>query len=187
MLSNSTTSPGVRILAWILAIAVVAGSFSCRSDSARPVFEMRYIFEVEVPAGLNTFNFHQLVLQNEETGIDFFLEQNNIEFEDIAAINTSFARLTTLLGDEDLSMIDEIVIDLFKPDNRDLNFEAAYTLQIPVRNIDRVQLIPSITNLKEVLGGDQFDVVMHTRFRSIPPRNFTAVLEIGFEAFREGG
>ncbi|GEM_PF-3343957 len=186
MVSRTNTGLGARLLIWILAAAVITGGLSCRSDSARAVFEMRYIFEVNVPAGLNTFNFHQLVLQNKETGIDFFLEQNNLEFEDISAINTSFARLTTLLGDEDLSMIDEIVIDLFKPDNRDLNFEAAYTLQIPIRGIDRVQLIPSITNLKEVLGGQQFDVVMHMRFRSIPPRNFTAVLEMGFEAFREG-
>ena len=173
------------LMAVALAGVVLLGGISCGKNDTRAAFEMRYIMEIEVPAGLNTFNFHQLVIQNEQTGIDFFLDQNNLELDDIVSINTSFARLSTLLGEEDLSMIDEIVIDLFKPGNSDLNFEAAYTLQVPIRNINRIQLVPSITNLKEVLTGEKFDMVMYVRFRSIPPRNFTAVLDIGFEAFRE--
>ncbi|TVR84383.1 MAG: hypothetical protein EA409_01210 [Saprospirales bacterium] len=164
---------------------MVLSGTSCKRDSKRAAFEMRYLMEIEIPAGLNVFTFHQFPVQKEASGINFFLDQANLNPEDIVAINTSFGRVTTLLGDEDLSIIDEIVIDLFRTDDNRLNYEAAYTFQIPIRRLSRIDLVPSITNLKEVLLKDEFDLVMHVRFRGIPPRNFTVLLEIGFEAFRD--
>lgn len=172
-------------IALVFLLLMVLTGVSCKRDGKRAAFEMRYLMEIEIPAGLNVFTFHQFPVQKEPSGINFFLEQAKLEAEDIVAINTSFGRLTTLLGDEDLSMIDEIVIDLFRSDDNRLNYEAAYTFQIPIRRLSRIDLVPSITNLKEVLMEDQFDLVMHVRFRGIPPRSFTVVLEMGFEAFRE--
>lgn len=176
---------GKYITAIIALIFILVSGISCKKDDVRATFEMRYTLEFNIPAGLNTFTFHQFVVQNQATGIDFFLDQNGLKKEDIATINTSFAEVTTFLGDEDLSMLDEVVIDVFKPQQREINFEAAHTIQIPFRKTSRIQLLPSITNLKEVLTGREFDLVMHMRFRSLPPRNFTAILEIEFEAFRE--
>lgn len=158
---------------------------SCKKDKARPAFELKYFMEFEIPAGLNTFTFHQFSFQNEESGIQFFLEQNNLDTSDIVSINTSFARLSSILGNEDLSIIDEIVIDVFRPSDPQDNFEAAYTFQIPLRNTNRIQLVPSITNLKEVLQEDFFDLVIHIRFRSIPPRTSPVQLEIGFDVFKK--
>lgn len=158
---------------------------SCKRDSKRPAFEMRYFLEFDVPAGLNTFTYHQFTFQMEESGMEFFLEQNDLDTSQISSIHTSFARISSLLDNEDLSIIDEVVIDLFKPSDSQLNYEAAYTFQVPTRKINRIQLVPSITNLKEVLQEDHFDMVIHIRFRGIPPRNFPALLEIGFDVFRD--
>jgi hypothetical protein len=169
-----------------LAVFIISiSTFSCKKDRARPAFEMRYFIEFNVAAGANLFTYHQYPVQKIATGIDFFLDQNNVESNDIITINTSFARLSTQFEDEDLSIIDEIIIDLFIPNDPARNYEAAYTLQIPLRKQSRIQLVPSITNLKDVLTGEEFDMVAYIRYRGIPARNFTALLEIGFEVFRE--
>lgn len=183
-LSNKKSTKSVGLL--LLLILIFSSSFiSCRKDNARPAFEMRYFIEFEVNAGANLFTYHQYPVQKIPTGIDFFLEQNNIEEDEILTVNTSFARLGTVFDNEDLSIIDEIIIDLFIPTDQSINYEAAYTLQIPIRSQSRIQLVPSITNLRDVMVAEEFDLVPNIRFRGIPTRNFTAQLEIAFEVFRE--
>ncbi|TVQ50218.1 MAG: hypothetical protein EA362_02780 [Saprospirales bacterium] len=182
LLGKSTSLIG---LSMVLILIFSLSFFSCRKEKARPAFEMRYFIDFEVSAGANLFTYHQYPVQKIPTGIDFFLEQNNIEAGDIITVNTSFARLGTVFDNENLSIIDEIIIDLFIPTDQSINYEAAYTLQIPIRSQNRIQLVPSITNLRDVLIAEEFDLVPNIRFRGIPPRNFTAQLEIAFEVFRE--
>lgn len=172
---------------WIvLPILIMSlSTLSCKKDRARAAFEMRYFLEFDVTAGANLFTYHQYPVQKIPTGIDFFLDQNSIEANEIITINTSFARLSSQFENEDLSIIDEIIIDLFIPSDPSRNYEAAYTLQIPIRKQSRVQLVPSITNLRDVLTGEEYDMVAYIRFRGIPPRSFTALLEIGFDVFKE--
>ena len=78
---------------------LIAGLFmGCGKDSPERLFQMFYPnIRFEIPAGLPSGAIPwALVVDNQLTQYDFYLQQNNVENEEVQAINAASATLTAL-------------------------------------------------------------------------------------------
>lgn len=144
-------------------------------------FDMSYRQDFEIPAGLNTFDTHVFELRNIPTNKDAFLSANSVTEANITDITPREARLSINFGDEDFYFIREIVIEIFTQDNI-TGKEIFFRENVPLNTGRRIDIIPSLPQVTEILTGDRFSVRVEMLFRDISPTFIDARLEMIFLA-----
>ncbi len=132
---------------------------SCGDDDQDYLFEVDYAFTITVPTGQNpalslVFPFEHLASQIVQQ-----LSSRGLTEADITSIHTTRSRLDLLGFDGDFSDLQEAIVNVYLGPNPSANpFEAAYTIEIRDRFTDQLDIVPSLTNLKEVLTKDFFNM-----------------------------
>jgi hypothetical protein len=171
----------IRIYIGLVLIALTALSISCNGEEDKPAFTMAYEMDFDIPAGLNTFVNHVFPKGPLNTSIQNFSGQ--FPLADIKSIRTIRATVSPVFSNTDFSVIDESIIDIFDPDDSNDLFEAAYTIQVPNRQLSTLELVPSLTNLQEVMIKDKFGLNFEFRLRTISTTNQTWRLRLELGAF----
>ena len=87
------------------------------------------------------------------------LDRRGLTLDDIASVHTARARLDLIGFEGDFSDFEEVVVNTYLGSNPHANpYEAGYTIEIKDRFTDQLDIVPSLTNLTDVLGNDFFNM-----------------------------
>ena len=165
---------------------------ACGKDD--PGIPMSYQRDFEIAAGLNTFDTHIFELQNLSTNKAAFLAANGIEEQAITRITPREARLSINFSDEDFYFVRAVVVEILtendpivlgqtsQEDERLRWKEIYFRENIPLNTGKRLDLIPSLPEVTEILLGEQFTVRVEFLFRDLPPEFIETRLEMVFWA-----
>lgn len=154
----------------------ILAMMSCKTDDG-PGIDMLYFEDFSMQAGLNPFvtHFYEFVLPTQG---DFFLGN---ERENVDRITNSFARLTNNEG-APYDFVEAITLNVIDR-NTGAIYEAAFREEIPFDTGSTLNLIPSLTDFKELLSGNEFDLQLRIRLRASPPFSIDRNrLDFGFRA-----
>ena len=165
-------------IAFALSLTAIS---SCGNDDPDYLFEVEHGFDIILPAGQSTLSTLIIPFRNINSQIAQELNQRGLSADDVKAIQTSRARIDLTSFDGDLSDLRSVVVNVYTGQNATTNpYEAGYTIQIQDRVTDRLDIVPSLTNLSPVLRQDIFSMELEVDYRVIVPRDTRARFTIGF-------
>ena len=154
---------------------------SCRKDNQEFLFEVNHNFTVNIPAGQTPFLSLVFPFESVQSLIVQELANRGMSVDDINFIQTSRARLDLNTFEGDLSAFHTAVSNVYLgPDPKDNPYEACYTIEIRDRFTDRLDIVPSLTNLKDVLTKDRYNLELVLSSRRIIVVPFQATFSISF-------
>ena len=145
------------------------------------LFDMPYEFTIEIPAGLNTFETHYFDKSGIRTHAEDLLNANNVQDNDITAVQAKTCRLISTFADVDLDFIREISLRVYE-DDPSAYHEIFFRDNVPLDTEDFIDLIPALPNVKEFLLDDSYNVSIRMEFRLPPPTFVTMRLDYDFFA-----
>lgn len=153
----------------------------CKKDNS--TFDMPYIVEMEIPAGIPPFPF-----QNIET-LSPVLTRSTTIFEgygytaaDIQQISASSVRLTiTFPAGSDFAFLEKAFLLIRGEDG--VEAEIGYLEYIPTDQGALLDFIPSTTDVTDILKGTYFDVILKMEPRYSPTQFIRFRLNLEFNAF----
>jgi hypothetical protein len=164
----------------ILGIFFLSTS-SCQKDDQQFLFEVSHSFTINVPSGQNPFESLVFPFESIQSLIVEELTNRGMTIADVNNIQTSRARLDLNTFEGDLSVFHTIVCNIYLgPDPKDNPYEAGYTIEIRDRFTDRLDIVPSLTNLRDALTKDRFNMELVLSSRRILAVPFQATFSISF-------
>lgn len=168
---------------WLFLTAILLIS-ACKSENEVPDRIMPYVLDFEVPSGLNTFETHFFVFDNVRTQIDDFFPEDDLPLEEVSLIRPRRAELQ--LRDPNITFNDirsvEIHIQSKEEDARE--FEVFYTLNLRQRDRQTIELLPTLSNVKEIFVSDRMEVQVRVNLYRVTTRSIPVLLEMELEALR---
>ncbi len=176
-------SPLISTFQWLFLIAVLLVS-ACKSENEVPDRIMPYVLDFEIPSGLNTFETHFFVFDNVRTQVEDFFPEDDLPLEEVSLIRPRRAELQ--LRDPNITFNDirsvEIHIQSKEEDARE--FEIFYTLNLRQRDRQVIELLPTLSNVKEVFVSDRMEVQVRVNLYRLTSRPVPVLLEMELEALR---
>ena len=175
---------------YLLIIGLILTS-SCKGDQRVVLFDMIYPNIVfDIPAGLNASAIPQVLdLDNFQSNIDAYLQENNLSIEEIDAIRPSSATLTAINNEADYDFLGGISIRIC-PRNTESCREAEEVFYLEGRDLyqragSRVELLPTLINAKRQLQEQRFKLEVWLFLNEISPTRISSRLNLRFEAVRD--
>lgn len=174
----------MRKLSGLLSILLLL-SIACRKDRAEQIFEMTYPnFEFQFPAGLSQFQARVFAFPVVATDINNYLQQFSTDTSAIAAVRPLYA---TIRNDNnlDFDFLEEVSVRICTPGTECSPFDEAFYLDnLRNRSLSRLQLLPTLRNMKPILSEQSFRLEIVFFLSEISPFSLDCRLEMGFEAVR---
>jgi hypothetical protein len=169
----------------ILAFSFLLLSIACRKDRRERIFEMTYPnFEFQFPAGLSQFQSRVFAFPSITTDIDSYLQQFSTDTSAVAAINPLYANIYND-NNLDFDYLEEVSVRVCPVGQECTPFDEAFYLDnLRNRSLSRLQLLPTLRNLKPVLAGKNYRLEIVFFLSEISPFTLDCRLEMGFEAVR---
>lgn len=159
----------------LFAILIV----SCKKDEDI-LFDLPYVREFSIPAGLNTFDAHYFRLENIPIGN--YLSSNNVTATDLAAIRPGNARISSIFsGLGDYSFIFEISVRMYTEDENNYK-EIFYRDNIPLNTGEDLDLIPTLVDVRDFMGNTRFNLLVRLELSGVPPASLDTRLNFNFKA-----
>ena len=155
---------------------------SCGSDR-QELFIINNEIEFFVPGGLNTIETHVFVIRNVPSFYRSNLSVNGASDEQITSISPTRARLQGTFGVIDYDFIDEISVRAVSKTDPGLNREMYFQDRIPFNHSGDLELFSSISELKEILSEEIFDMEVRIRFRQSSPLQLQNKLIFSYAVF----
>lgn len=156
--------------------------FTCLSGCGGepPLFEMQLEAELVIPAGLNTFDSFYFTVKDVPTRLS-----NNVvtTFEDVDRIQASNATMIGRVQEIDYGIIEQITIDVISQSDPENQKEIFYNNIIPFSQNDDLQLLSSLSNVRDILDEEYVDLEIRIIFRAITPREMDTRLIMLFNAY----
>lgn len=137
---------------------------SCTSDE-NVLFEIDLQEVIFVPGGLNNIETHVFVVPGIPNLLNAYLESNGFSYEDISRIGSGSARLEGNFQKYNYSVLAEVEVDMLNSDGTE-RLEIFYQEEIPFNETDQVNLFGSLTDVKEIMKDDTYNLEIALRFRS---------------------
>lgn len=144
------------------------------------MFEMEIEAELLIPAGLNSFDTHYFIVRDVPTRIANYTLNT---FEDIDRIQASNALITGRFQDIDYGIIDQIIIEVISQSDPSTQKEIFYNNLVPFSQNSDLQLLSSLSNVKEILTEEFVDLEIRLIFKSFTPRELDTRLLMQFNAY----
>jgi len=165
----------------LLLMASAMQLSSCGDKDEEFLFEVNYAYNIDVPRGQNPSLSIVFPFTNLESDVALELDRRGISMDDVTTINTTRARLDLIDFNSDFSNFEEVVVNTYLGIDPTANpFEAAYTIEIRERYQDQLDLVPSLTNLKEVMVSDRFSMELQLRPRRVILESMEVRFSISF-------
>lgn len=139
-----------------------------------------------VPAGLNPVLAHNFVVDAAiPTEHERFARETGVAWEDWARVRPWRASLVITEAGLDWDFAQEVVLKGYRDDPA-VQIELFYNDQIRPGTGQRLDMIPSDLDVKDVLDGEVYGLVLELRrLRNSPPQSFPLTLEYSYRGFRE--
>ena len=150
-----------------LFLVLLVFIMGCRGEG--PGFEMRYQRDFEIPAGLGVFDTHVFVLNGIQSNKAAFLTANGVLEEDITEIIPQNAQLSVNFANVEFLFVREVIVEIFTRDEirgREIFFRE----EIPQNTGIRINLIPSLPDVKDLILQDEFNIRIEMKLRDISPQ-----------------
>jgi len=162
-----------------LIIAASIGFSGCNQYDL--VFEIESFADMVIPAGTNTTTIYGL---NATSIFPYQAQLSNINLSDdsISEVVPNYAIFRSRFNEENLDFIHVVEVLVVNQDNPDDTQEIFYFDPIPIGRKTRIELFPSLPDLKRFIKNDRLQIKIECTFRSIPPKNFDMRLDMVFGA-----
>ena len=150
-----------------LFLVLLVFIMGCRGEG--PGFEMRYQRDFEIPAGLGVFDTHVFELNAIQSNKAAFLTANGVLEEDITEIIPQNAQLSVNFANVEFLFVREVIVEIFTRDEirgREIFFRE----EIPQNTGIRINLIPSLPDVKDLILQDEFNIRIEMKLRDISPQ-----------------
>jgi hypothetical protein len=175
----------IRISKFSLFLAIPFIMLSaCENENETPDRIMPYVLDFEIPTGLNTIETHFFTFENVRTQVETFFPENELPLEDIQIIRPRRAELQ--LRDPNISFNDirSIEIRIAQKEEPFRDYEVFYTLNLQQRDRQKIDLLPTLSNVKEVFVGDVMEVEIRVNLYRLTSRPIPVLLEMEMEALK---
>ena len=137
-------------------LAVILLFLGCGNGDLGPGFEMNYIQDFEIFAGLNTIDTHVFEFDIPSNFKDY-LNNNGVKEDEIETIVPKYIRFSNLSGNQDYSILNRVRINVSNLDGT-LEYEVAYREPVPLDTKFDLDLIPTLAEVPEQLQNDKFKI-----------------------------
>ena len=173
-----------KVFIYLIVILLV---FSCQEDQGERLFELNYPSQrMNINRVLNTIESHFFIIGPLPNTLPSMLQNSSATIEDINRVEPFFATLTSEDGFE-LAFIQEISVRICNPEDPSrCDLEIFYLDNIPFNTGSRVELLPSLANLKEFFD-EEDRIIMELvllRLRNFSPANFDLRFDFAFDVRR---
>lgn len=155
---------------------------SCSKYDVR--FEIDTFADMIIPSGANP-----LVNFGIEAPVIFQYQQqlniNSIDTDDISEVVAISAIFQSKFGPEDLSFLEVVEISAIDPTGEGKPKEVFYFDPIPLGTRTRLELFPSLPNIKDYIQDDQLILMIDCAFRRPPPKNYDIRVDMTFGAIQD--
>ncbi|PHN03944.1 hypothetical protein [Flavilitoribacter nigricans] len=168
-----------------ISIVFLILSVACKKDRRERLFEINYPnFEFQFPAGLSQFQARVFAFPVVATDIDNYLQQFSTDTSAIAAINPYFATITNN-NNVDFDFLQEVSVRACPVGMECTAFDEVFYLDdLRNRRLSRLNLLPTLRNVKELLSGQNYRLEIVFFLSEISPFTIDCRLEMAFEAVR---
>ncbi len=152
--------------------------FGC-SKQPDVLFEVPFQLTFEIPAGLNPFDKHFILVRNVPTNIEALKRQFEVAEGGELVIRPASAILTSLGQSLDFDFLQEVELSVFDTDPDDDRI-AFLTEDVPFNAGRNVVVLPFDTDLSDYLEQDRVNFKVSLRLRTTTPSFIDSVMEVQF-------
>lgn len=165
----------------LIAIIIAATITFSGCNKYDLLFEVQSFADMVIPAGTNTTTIYGL---NATSIFPYEAQLNNINLTDesISEVVPNYAIFSPRFNEENLDFIHVVEVLVVNQDNPEDTQEIFYFDPIPIGRKTRIELFPSLPDIKRFIKNDMLQVKIECTFRSIPPKNFDMRLDMVFGA-----
>ena len=164
------------MLKWI-SIGFLFTLLSC-SNGAEPLFDIELEADFTIGAGLNTFDTHFFIIRNVPTRIQSFL--GTVDEDLIGQILPTRAQITAPFTSIDFSIVREVSVWAVSSADPNIKKEIFYQDRIEFNEQEDLKLFSSLSEVKDILTEDDFDLEIRFNFRTFTPTNIDSRLTMNF-------
>lgn len=164
------------ILGLLLAVLLFA---RCDNGDLGPGFEMAYIQDFEIFAGLNTIDTHIFEFDI-ESNFQNYLTQHGITADAIKTIVPKYIRLSNLSGNQEYNILNRARVNVSNLDGT-LEYEVAYREPVPLDTKFDMDLIPTLAEVPEQLSENKFKVKVKLNFSQTSPISIDTRMFLTFQ------
>lgn len=144
------------------------------------LFEMLYVEDFVIPAGLNPFDTHYFRLKDIPIGT--YMSARNLTANDLKAIEPNTANLINIFaGTANYDFIREVAIDIYT-DDENAGKEIFWYSPVPENTGDNLGVIPALGDAKPYLTGTTFNILIKLELRRAPLQNIDTEFRFSFGA-----
>lgn len=159
--------------------------FSSCNDAEAPSAFLNGEVRLTMPAGLNNIETHFFIERDQRTFVANVLSANNLRPEDITQILPIEASLTTRSG-LPLDYINEISIRAVSQADPSLSVEMFYMDFVQFNEDERIDLLPSIADVKSILLDESYDVEFRVTLRQFSAQTIIADFQYRLGLYYDG-
>ncbi len=154
---------------------------SCTKDNGRHLFDTEIEVNFDIPAGLNNLETHYFNIKN----IPSFYEEKKsiygVSDDDILKSLANRASIIPRFQEVDYGFIRDISIKLY--DDEYPRSEAFYLETVRISEENELNLLSSLTNLKDILSKPTFDLEIRINFKTFTVRTTENKIKLNFSSF----
>jgi hypothetical protein len=142
---------------------------------------MTYQEDFEIRAGLGVFDTHIFEINGIPTNKATFYAANNVNESDITEITAKEAQLSINFSNVEFGFVREVIVEIFTKD--DLRGREIFFREAIQQNIgSRIDLIPSLPDVRDILTQDEFNIRIEMKLQDISPQFIETRLDFQFFA-----
>ena len=152
--------------------------FKC-GTSPEPLFVMELETDFIIQPGLNSFDTHYFVLRNVPTRVRNYLNPG-FDPETIGRILPNRAELNAKFLNIDWAIVQEISIWAISANDPNVRKEIFYHDRVDLNNVKELQLLSSLSEVKDILLQDILTLEVRLNFRRSTPAEIETRLTMNF-------
>lgn len=154
--------------------------FSCDNNTVENGFEMSYIQDFTISAGLNTLETH--VFEFDITSnFQNYLTQQGIAASDVQRIIPKYIRMSNINGNQTYDILSRVRFYVSKTDGT-LEYETAFREPVPQDIKYDMDLVPTLVEVTDQLSESKFKIKLKLNFNQTPTQSIDTRLILTFQA-----
>ncbi|HMG16325.1 MAG TPA: hypothetical protein VK590_12795 [Saprospiraceae bacterium] len=154
-------------------------NLGCNKDP-NILFDFKYDQNITIPAGLSYLDTHYFRFNDVQTNYKTLLQAHGYTAAQIKQIEPGSAFILSLDNGNMFDFIQEISIKISSTDT--FIKEAFYTIEVPLNASDRLDMVGTLVELKDILDQDRFNIEVGFKLRANSPSTIDARFTMKFLA-----
>ena len=164
---------------FLLAIVAIFMLNGCDDNQPEGGFEMSYLTDFEIFAGLNTLDTHVFEFTL-STNFTDYLANNGVAAENVETIVPKYIRMSNLSSNVEYNILRRARLFISNTDGT-AEFEAAFRETVPLNTQFDLDLIPTLVEVPEQLSNNQFKAILKLNLNQVPPQSIDTRLFLTFQ------